>query len=254
MPELPEVETTVRGISPYIIAAKIIKAELRNQKLRWPVPRSIVNKLRGLSAMSVSRRGKYILIQFEPGCMMIHLGMSGSLRLVPIDTPPEKHDHFDLCLETGYLLRYRDPRRFGSIHWLTGDPENHALLKDLGPEPLSRAFNGEYLFIKSRNKKRVIKTFIMDSRVVVGVGNIYASEALYDCGIRPGNRTGRLSRERCNRLTQSIKKILNNAILKGGTTLRDFVDVDGNPGYFQQTLNVYGRAGLPCRSCYRPSP
>ena len=252
MPELPEVETTCRGISPHIIDSRIHKVALRNSNLRWPVLKSIVKTLSGLLVVSVQRRGKYILINLETGCLIIHLGMSGSLRIVTVGTAPEKHDHFDLCLNTGRVLRYRDPRRFGSIHWTTTDPGFHPLLRNLGPEPLTRSFTGSYLFKKSRNKTRAIKTFIMDGCIVAGIGNIYANEALFDSGILPSKRAGKLSKKQYENLVFSIKKILKKSILKGGSTLRDFVGGDGEPGYFQQTLSIYGRAGMPCKTCQRP--
>jgi formamidopyrimidine-DNA glycosylase len=249
MPELPEVETTCRGISSHIIGAKIYEVVLRNHRLRWPVPKSIIKELKGLTVRSVNRRGKYILIQFETGWLIIHLGMSGSLRLVDKASTPEKHDHFDLIFESANTLRFKDPRRFGSIHWTSDEPGKHKLLQDLGPEPLSNEFSGNYLYVKSRNKTQAIKSFIMNSHLVVGVGNIYANEALFESGIRPDLQAGKLSRKRCENLSTSIKNILSKAILQGGTTLRDFVNSDGNPGYFQQLLNVYGREGKPCNVC-----
>jgi formamidopyrimidine-DNA glycosylase len=250
MPELPEVETTCRGIAPYLCGARIDEAVLRNPDLRWPVPASMPKTLKKRVIHSVTRRAKYILVEVEGGGhLMIHLGMSGSLRLVPCKTPPDKHDHFDLVLNTGYVLRYRDPRRFGSIHWYTHSPGHHPLLRGLGPEPLSPVFNADYLYDKSRHRIQAVKSFIMDSRIVAGVGNIYANEALFDSGIRPGVRAGRLSRDRCIDLAGSIKRVLDAAITMGGTTLRDFVGGDGSPGYFQQSLNVYGRSNLPCRVC-----
>ena len=252
MPELPEVETTCRGISPHIIGACVERVEIRNSKLRWPIDKTIVTLLPGMSATSVLRRGKYILIQFDFGWLIIHLGMSGSLRLVHKSVAPDKHDHFDIYFDTGNALRYKDPRRFGSILWTTDAPANHKLLKNLGPEPLSNDFSRDYLHAISRKKIQTIKTFIMDGRNVVGVGNIYANEALFDSGIRPGVGAGKLSLRRCEKLTTSIKHILQKAIKKGGTSLRDFVNSDGNPGYFQQELYVYGREGLPCKLCNKP--
>ncbi|MGY8814784.1 MAG: bifunctional DNA-formamidopyrimidine glycosylase/DNA-(apurinic or apyrimidinic site) lyase [Gammaproteobacteria bacterium] len=252
MPELPEVETTCRGISPHIINACVDKVEIRNYKLRWPVPKIIVTLLPGMIAKSVLRRSKYILIQFDVGWLIIHLGMSGSLRLVHKSVVHEKHDHIDIIFDTGIVLRYKDPRKFGSILWTTDDPSNHKLLKNLGPEPLSIDFSPDYLYARSRRKTQSIKTFIMSSRNVAGVGNIYANEALFNSGIMPGAEAGKLSLKRCEKLTNSIKYILKKAIKKGGTTLRDFVNSDGNPGYFQQELYVYGREGLPCKICNKP--
>lgn len=249
MPELPEVETTRRGISPYLEGNKITSAIFREKRLRWPVSRRLANNIKNQPVLEVSRRGKYIIIWLEKGAVIIHLGMSGSLRIVKIDTPPEIHEHYDLVLNSGYILRYKDPRRFGSIHWSNKNPLSHKLLKNLGPEPLSEQFTGEYLYLKSRNKTLKIKSLIMNSNVVPGVGNIYANEALFHGKIRPGIAAGRISARRFQQLTLSIKKILTIAIEQGGTTLRDFVNSEGRPGYFQQRLYVYGRAGKPCRIC-----
>ena len=252
MPELPEVETTCRGISPYIISKKATKVTIRNSKLRWPVSGDVKNVILGSTICSVARRGKYILINFEHGCLIIHLGMSGSLRIVPLHKPPEKHDHIDIILDSNIVLRYRDPRRFGSIHWTADDPNNHELIAELGIEPLARQFNADYLYNISRNRKRAIKTFIMDSKIVVGIGNIYANEVLFLSGIHPTKLAGKISHQKYELLCMSIKKVLRKAIKKGGSTLRDFVNSDGKPGYFQQSLNVYGRREEPCRICQRP--
>ncbi len=249
MPELPEVETTRRGIAPHLQGNKIVAAIFRERRLRWPIQKNLSEILAKQKIHSVTRRGKYIILKTDNGSLLIHLGMSGSLRLLSTPGSPEKHDHYDLILNTGKLLRYRDPRRFGSLHWTSSDPLSHRLLKNLGPEPLSEQFTGEYLFTKSRNKKLKIKSFIMDSHVVPGVGNIYANEALFLSQIRPGLASGNVSAKRYERLADSIKEVLSVAILKGGTTLRDFVDSGGQPGYFKQSLFVYDRAGEACKRC-----
>jgi formamidopyrimidine-DNA glycosylase len=249
MPELPEVETTRCGIEPHVLEKKIRSVELRERQLRWPVPANLGDLVSDRKVQSVGRRGKYLLIDTGNGTVMIHLGMSGSLRIVPGKTPAEKHDHVDFRLQDGNALRYRDPRKFGSIHWIEGDPMDHPLLVNLGPEPLTGEFDGDYLFRQSRKRKAAVKTFIMDSHVVVGVGNIYANEALFRSGIRPARAAGRVTREKFELLAFNIKQILAEAIKLGGTTLRDFIGGDGEPGYFKQSLNVYGRGGLPCRKC-----
>lgn len=249
MPELPEVETTARGIAPHISGRRIERAVIREARLRWPVSENLASQCVNLRIHGVSRRGKYLLIEVDAGHIMIHLGMSGSLRIVAAAEPPRIHDHIDFVLNDDTALRYHDPRRFGSVFWLDGDPLEHNLLKDLGPEPLSAEFNADYLFQRCRKRKQAIKTLIMDSHVVVGVGNIYANEALFRAGIRPRRAAGRVSRKETVALVEAIKDILAAAIELGGTTLRDFVGGDGEPGYFQQTLQVYGRGGLPCRSC-----
>lgn len=252
MPELPEIETACRGIAPHITGQTICSVDIRNPKLRWPVPVIISETLRGELIHGVSRRGKYILLEFGHGHLILHLGMSGSLRILPSTSPPTKHDHVDMAFNSGICLRYTDPRRFGSIHWTTADPFSHNLLKGLGPEPLQRGFHGKYLFNASRNKTRAVKTFIMDSHVVVGVGNIYANEALFMSGIHPATIADAVSLDRYMQLALCIKSTLRKAIKKGGTTLRDFVNSDGNPGYFQQTLSVYGRKDQPCKLCGCP--
>jgi len=249
MPELPEVETTRCGIEPHVLEKKIRSVELRERQLRWPVPANLGDLVSDRKVQSVGRRGKYLLIDTGNGTVMIHLGMSGSLRIVPSKTPAEKHDHVDFRLQDGNALRYRDPRKFGSIHWIEGDPMDHPLLVSLGPEPLTVEFDGDYLFRQSRKRKAAVKTFIMDSHVVVGVGNIYANEALFRSGIRPARAAGRVTRQKFELLAFNIKQILAEAIKVGGTTLRDFIGGDGEPGYFKQSLNVYGRGGLPCREC-----
>ena len=249
MPELPEVETTCRGIAPHVKGHQVAEVVLRRRKLRYPVPLTLATDLPGQQILAVERRGKYLLLLTEIGTVMIHLGMSGSLRVVDADLKPEKHDHIDIVFEHGRALRLHDPRRFGAMLWLKGDPAAHDLLAKLGPEPLSAGFDGDYLFQRSRKRKQAIKLLIMDSHVVVGVGNIYASEALFRAGIRPGIAAGKISRARYLALVDAIKAVLAEAIEQGGTTLRDFVNGEGKPGYFKQRLNVYGREGEPCGCC-----
>ena len=249
MPELPEVETTRRGIEPHIAGKKINSVDVREKQLRWPVPDGLHEILKNRKVLAVNRRGKYLLLETSNGTVMIHLGMSGSLRVITDKTAPEKHDHVDFRIQGGTTLRFRDPRKFGSILWIPGNPEEHPLLSHLGPEPLTEAFDGELLFRLSRKRKSAVKTFIMDSHIVVGVGNIYANEALFMAGIRPTRASGRVSRGNYILLADAIKKILGKAIKVGGTTLRDFTGGDGEPGYFKQSLSVYGRAGEPCLSC-----
>jgi formamidopyrimidine-DNA glycosylase len=249
MPELPEVETTRRGIASHLEGRRVVEVVLRRRKLRYPVPQTLLADLPGQRIEQVERRGKYLLLRTDAGTVLLHLGMSGSLRLVPADSPAEKHDHLDIVIEGGSALRFRDPRRFGAVLWLRGDPFAHELLAHLGPEPLSDEFDAEYFYRRSRKRKQAVKLFIMDSRHVVGVGNIYANEALFRAGIRPQLAAGRLSRPRCERLVAAIKEVLEEAVGQGGTTLRDFVDGSGRPGYFKQQLNVYGREGEACYRC-----
>lgn len=251
MPELPEVETTRRGIAPHLIGQRVQRVVVRNPRLRWPIPEDLDVRLSGQRIVSVERRAKYLLIGAEVGTLISHLGMSGSLRMVKQGTPVAKHDHVDIELESGWVLRYTDPRRFGAMLWSIEPPLQHKLLQRLGPEPLSDEFNVDYLFQRSRRRSLPIKPFIMDNAVVVGVGNIYASEALFAAGIDPRREAGSVSKARYGRLTDEIKRVLAVAIEQGGTTLRDFVGGDGKPGYFQQELFVYGRAGQPCLSCGR---
>ena len=249
MPELPEVETTRSGIAPHVEGKVVEELVLRRRKLRYPVPQTLLVDLPGQLISKVARRGKYLLLHAETGTVMVHLGMSGSLRLVDVDVPAEKHDHIDIVFEGGKALRLHDPRRFGLVLWLEGDPLEHRLLVKLGPEPLSEAFDADYLYQRSRKRKQAIKQFVMDSHTVVGVGNIYASEALFAAGVRPQLAAGKLSRPRCEVLVAEIKQVLAKAIEQGGTTLRDFVDGNGKPGYFQQQLLVYGREAEPCSRC-----
>ena len=246
MPELPEVETTLRGIEPHIAGAVIEQFRVYNGSLRWPVTEGISEIARGQRLLSLSRRAKYLLLQLEHGSMMIHLGMSGSLRLVDKQSERRKHDHIEMHLSNGKCLRYHDPRRFGA--WLWSDSGHHQL-NHLGPEPLTDEFSGQRLYALSRKRKVAVKPFIMDNKTVVGVGNIYASEALFRSGIRPDREAGRISLQRYELLAGHIKEVLHSAIEQGGTTLRDFVNGNGEPGYFQQTLMVYGRGGQPCLNC-----
>lgn len=248
MPELPEVETTLRGIAPHILGRKITAVDVRQPKLRWPVSPELAEGIGGQKLLGATRRGKYLLLQFHPGCVLIHLGMSGSLRIANPAEPPGFHDHFDLVFGS-HLLRYRDPRRFGCMLWLEGEPGSHPLLNHLGPEPLSSEFVADYLFARSRKRRQPVKQFLMDSRTVVGVGNIYANEALFMAGIKPIRKVGALTRKECNELVEQIKFVLQRSIDQGGTTLRDFVSGTGEPGYFKQQLLVYGRGGMACKRC-----
>jgi len=252
MPELPEVETTLRGIAPHLLQRQVTDVVVRNPKLRWPIPKNLPRLLQGQTVRGLQRRAKYLLIAFDHGTLILHLGMSGSLRIQPVGTPAEKHDHFDLMLDNGQLLRLRDPRRFGAVLWHEGDVAQHPLLAALGPEPLEEDFGGKYLHQATRSRSVAIKLAIMDSHLVVGVGNIYANEALFRAGIRPQLAANKLSLPRCQRLAQNIKEVLLEAIKQGGSTLRDFVHSDGSSGYFQQSYFVYGRTGEPCRVCGTP--
>lgn len=249
MPELPEVETTRRGIEPHILNRKVANVTVRERQLRWPIPAKLPALMSGAMVCAVNRRAKYLLIETNAGTLMVHLGMSGSLRIVPVGQVALKHDHVDIGFANGNILRFRDPRKFGSMHWITGDTNRHPLLRDLGPEPLAADFTSDYLFALSRKRKAPVKAFIMDSHVVVGVGNIYANEALFRAGIRPTREAGKISAVRYALLVAAIKDILAEAIRVGGTTLRDFLGSDGEPGYFKQSLVVYGRKGLPCVAC-----
>lgn len=249
MPELPEVETTRRGIAPALLNRRVLRAIVRERRLRWPIASSFEAGVRDQTVRKVERRAKYILIGFDTGTLILHLGMSGSLALLAAGAPPKLHDHWDLVLDSGRLLRFHDPRRFGSLHWTANDPALHPLLKRLAPEPLSAAFDAEYLYRVSRNRKVAIKQFIMNSQVVVGVGNIYASEALFRARIAPRRAAGRITRAQAAKLARAIKAVLSAAIKIGGTTLRDYRNVDGAPGYFRQKLFVYERAGARCRIC-----
>ena len=246
MPELPEVETTLKGITPYISGEKIIRLIVRQGSLRWPVTPDMSRIVEQQTVIEVSRRAKYLILRLSHGSILVHLGMSGSLRIAQANTEWRKHDHIEMQLANGTALRYHDPRRFGCWLWSEG---THHQLQHLGPEPLTSAFNGDRLWELARNRKVAVKPFIMDNKVVVGVGNIYASEALFRSGIRPDRAAGRVSQKRYQVLGVHIKEVLAAAIEQGGTTLRDFVNSNGEPGYFQQTLAVYGRAGQECNHC-----
>jgi formamidopyrimidine-DNA glycosylase len=251
MPELPEVETTRRGLAPHLNKRSVTGVVLRRPDLRWPIPPEISRLLPGEKLRGIRRRAKYLLLDTEPGSALLHLGMSGSLRVLPGKTPVESHDHVDIALDNGKVLRFNDPRRFGCLLWQPAG-ETHELLQGLGPEPLSESFGGDYLYELSRGRRAPVKTFLMDQAVVVGVGNIYAAEALFAAGIAPTRAAGRVSRERYGGLAEAVQRILLHAIERGGTTLRDFIDPNGTPGYFEQELQVYGREGEPCRRCRRP--
>lgn len=248
MPELPEVETTRRGIAPHLEGQRISRVIVRDRRLRWPIPEDLDIVVSGQRIECVERRAKYLLIKLETGSLISHLGMSGNLRLVPCGTPAAKHEHVDIELESGMALRYTDPRRFGALLWSKA-PLEHVLLSKLGPEPLTDAFTGGRLFDISRGRSMAVKPFIMDNAVVVGVGNIYATEALFAAGIDPRREAGTISKARYAKLAIEIKRILAHAIERGGTTLRDFIGGDGQPGYFQQELFAYGRGGQFCKVC-----
>jgi formamidopyrimidine-DNA glycosylase len=251
MPELPEVETTRRGIAPHIEGKTVRKVVVRQRRLRWPIYGGLEKLLPGQRVRGVERRAKYLLLRLEQGTLIIHLGMSGSLRLVPSGSEAGPHDHFDLVFP-GKALRLRDPRRFGAILWTRQPPEQHPLLRRLGPEPLAEDFNGDLLYRRSRGRRVAVKNLLMDGKVVVGVGNIYANESLFLAGIHPNRTCHRISRERYRRLATMVKQVLKEAIRQGGTTLRDFQQGDGQPGYFAQQLLVYGKEGEPCPGCGRP--
>jgi formamidopyrimidine-DNA glycosylase len=235
-----------------LLERRVVETIVRERRLRWPIVASFEAAIRGKTVRSIDRRAKYILIRFDTGTLILHLGMSGSLRLVKQDTPPKAHDHWDIRVDSGWILRFHDPRRFGSLHWTESDPAAHPLLKALAPEPLSDAFDSEYLYRATRKRSVAIKQFIMNSQQVVGVGNIYASEALFRARVSPRRAARRLTRKEAHALARSIKDVLAAAIKIGGTTLRDYVNPDGAPGYFRQKLFVYERAGAACRVCKSP--
>ena len=252
MPELPEVETTCRGIAPHITGKQVTRVIVRNPNLRWKVPARINSEMSGQTISTVSRRGKYLLLTSPAGSAILHLGMSGSLRIIDADTPPNKHDHIDIVFAGKQALRFTDPRRFGSLHWTRRSPLQHKLLCKLGVEPLCDEFTGDYLHRISRGRKVAVKQFIMNSHIVTGIGNIYACEALFMAGINPRRAAGRISKKKYALLAEVSKEVLNDAIAAGGTTLRDFVNGHGEPGYFKQELHVYGQTGKPCISCRTP--
>lgn len=250
MPELPEVETTRRGIEPHVLGRRVRECRVHEPRLRWPISASLATALCGAKILAAKRRAKYLLLPLDTGStLMVHLGMSGNLRVLPAEAPRLKHDHVEWLLDDGRLLRFNDPRRFGSLHLLEGDPNEHPLLAALGPEPLDETFDEQYLWRTTRGRRLAIKPCIMNGQIVVGVGNIYASEALFKAGIRPGRQARSLRQDEARRLVRAIKQVLGKAIEVGGTTLRDYVGVDGQPGYFRQRLHVYERAGEPCRRC-----
>lgn len=249
MPELPEVETTRRGLEPHLAGQTILRLTVHDHRLRWPVDARLPQTLAGQRVEGVDRRAKYLLLRLTRGTVLWHLGMSGSLRIVPSDLPTDAHDHIDLALSSGHTVRFNDPRRFGCVIYVTGDPQQHPLLAKLAPEPFSAAFDAEYLWHLCRRRRVSVKQLIMNGQVVTGVGNIYASEALFHAGIRPRRQSRGLRRKEVRRLVEAIRKVLKQAIRVGGTTLRDYVNPDGNPGYFRQKLYVYERAGQACRNC-----
>ena len=249
MPELPEVETTRRGLERHVAGHTILRLSVHDHRLRWPVDAGLPALLAGQRIDAVDRRAKYLLLRLTHGTVLWHLGMSGSLRVVPSALPVETHDHVELVLASGRTVRFNDPRRFGSVHYVTGDPQLHPLLARLAPEPFDAAFNAQYLWRRSRRRSVSIKQLIMNGRVVTGVGNIYASEVLFQAGIRPRRRSGSLGRVEAGRLVDAIRDVLQQAIRVGGTTLRDYVDPAGNPGHFRQKLFVYERSDEPCRRC-----
>lgn len=249
MPELPEVETTLRGIEKHILHQTITHVIIRDYRLRWPIAKNIPEILKGNTIQHLSRRGKYLLLSMTKGCLILHLGMSGSLRIVTQKTLIKKHDHIDIEFQNHKILRFNDPRRFGAFIFTEDDPYKHPLLVDLGPEPLDDNFSGEFLWEKARRRNIAIKTFIMNNKIIVGVGNIYATEALFEASIHPKKIAKRVTQLEFENLVKHIKKILRAAIKQGGTTLRNFVDSNGNPGYFKLHLSAYGRAGLPCVRC-----
>ncbi|WP_133128340.1 bifunctional DNA-formamidopyrimidine glycosylase/DNA-(apurinic or apyrimidinic site) lyase [Legionella nagasakiensis] len=250
MPELPEVETTKRGIHPFLLNQTIECIHVRQTKLRLPIPSDLSTSCADQKILDIARRGKYLLLQLSSGTLLIHLGMSGHLRLDHLHSPIRKHDHVDLYLSNRFILRYHDPRRFGLWLYLTEPPCQHPLLTRLGPEPLSSDFNGDYLYDRAQGKTQSIKSFIMNNHVVVGIGNIYATESLFLAGIHPQAAIGLITKEQFILLSNKIKQVLQQAINAGGTTLRDFYASDGKPGYFSAALNVYGRQGLPCPACH----
>ncbi len=249
MPELPEVETTLRGIKPHLIGERIHQVEVRQSQLRWLIPHHLAQTLKNKIIHTIERRGKYLLLHVDTGCVIIHLGMSGRLCILLSETPPKKHDHVDIQLTNKKILRFSDPRKFGAVLWAEKNPHQHVLLKQLGPEPFDKIFSGKYLWQQAQNRSAPIKSFIMNNHIVVGIGNIYATEALFLAGISPLAPAKTISLARYQALVKAIKFILRKAIKQGGTTLKDFVGGDGKPGYFSQYLHVYGRAGLPCVKC-----
>jgi formamidopyrimidine-DNA glycosylase len=249
MPELPEVETIKNDVLPFVKNKIISNVVVRNAKLRWPVTRGLSKILVSQKIKDVMRRGKYLIFYCDKGSLLIHLGMSGTLTIVEKNTPAKKHDHVDICFANGFCLRFSDPRKFGCVLWVKGDPLKYKLLRNLGVEPLSCEFNSNYLFSKTCKSNRAIKLLLMDSKVVVGVGNIYANEALFRAGVHPETLVKNLSKRQCSIIVRAVKKVLADAIKAGGTSFKDYRKADGTPGYFQQKLLVYGRQGQPCKKC-----
>lgn len=252
MPELPEVETTRRGLEPLLVGRTILEARVHNCDLRWPVPSCLSRMAAGQTMHTVRRRSKYLLVDCTAGTLIMHLGMTGHLRVVPVEEPRKKHDHVEFLLDDGRVLRFNDSRRFGAILWTQQDPLAHSLLKGLGPEPFEERFDAAYLEQRARGRVVAVKPFLMDAQTVVGVGNIYASEALFRAGIDPRRATGKVSSAAFRRLVKSVREVLSEAIEAGGTTIRDFANSDGAPGYFSISLRVYGRGGEPCVACSAP--
>lgn len=252
MPELPEVETTRRGLLPHLVGRRIRSVVVRNANLRWPVPPDLARRLKGEEIVDVRRRGKYLLFDLRKGHLLVHLGMSGRLTLVAAGLSPRKHDHVDVLLEGGRMLRLTDPRRFGAMLWLEAPADRHALLKDLGMEPLEAGFSGAALEARARGRRVAVKQFLMNGGIVTGVGNIYASEALFHAGIHPGRSAGRISRRRWERLAAAVRATLERALAAGGSTLRDFASAEGRAGRYQYRFSVYGREGEPCQACRTP--
>jgi formamidopyrimidine-DNA glycosylase len=252
LPELPEVETTRRGLEPHARRRRIVEVALYERRLRWPVPARLAASVRGQRLKRVGRRAKYLLLELESGTLLLHLGMSGNIRIVPAHAPRRPHDHFDLVLDSGKALRFNDPRRFGSLIYTRGDPLAHRLLARLAPEPFDAAFDAAYLHRITRRRRVAVKPLLMNSQLVVGVGNIYASEALFRARIAPRRQARSLTRAESARLVRAVRAVLAQAIRAGGTTLRDYLKTDGEPGYFRQRLYVYERAGKPCRRCGTP--
>lgn len=252
MPELPEVETTCNGIRPHIQHKIIQEVVVREAQLRWLIPEEFAYIVSGLKIENISRRGKYCLLNTAIGSVILHLGMSGNLRIVNTSTAIKKHDHVDFIFSDNIILRFNDPRKFGAVLWAQGDALQHSLLKNLGPEPLTDDFSGHYLYQRTQKRTKAIKTFIMDGQIVVGVGNIYASESLFNAGIAPTRPAGSITLDEAKKLSMAIKNVLQKAIAQGGTTLKDFVNEAGKPGYFSQSLMVYGREKAPCYHCQTP--
>ncbi|MBM4203324.1 MAG: bifunctional DNA-formamidopyrimidine glycosylase/DNA-(apurinic or apyrimidinic site) lyase [Gammaproteobacteria bacterium] len=250
MPELPEVETTRRGLAPYVEGHKLVAFSIHERRLRWPV--DIPEDLLGQAVRRLRRRGKYLLAEFDGGALILHLGMSGSLRFVPRGSELLTHDHVELDFGTEQVLRLNDPRRFGCVLWQQGEVESHPLLASLGPEPLENEFSGDQLFKRSRGRRVAVKIFLMDAKVVTGVGNIYANESLFLAGVRPTRKSGSIPRHQWEHVARAVRKVLADSISLGGTTLRDFINPEGRPGYFRQQLRVYDRESEPCIQCGTP--